>query len=494
MTLRPRVSAVGRQYVLPAALVGLAVWTTRSAYPLASHTPHLLPLLAVIVSARIGRRPAAVFATALSAAAAWWVHASTTALAEPEHAVVTLVYAVVALYIGVSVAAHQEAEVALSETDGQLRRTNDTLSALIDASPIPIISIDASDRVLMWSRAASETFGWTSPEVVGRPYPLVPKGQEQEHRAFAERVLNGETFANIETKRQRRDGTTLDVIIATAPIRNSDGVIDRTLGMLFDTTTRRRAERELRASEERYRSLFSAIQEGVVLHELVRDREGRPIDYRILSANPGFEANTGLPVKGVIGRLASETYGNGTAPYLEQYAAVVESGAPVTFETTFAPLRRTFSISVYKTDDNGFATVFQDLTERRRLEQQFRQAQKMEAIGRLAGGVAHDFNNLLTAILGFSELALADLPADSRARRDIEEIKKAGETAAAVTRAAARLQPPADPAARGHRSQRRTWRSASGSWRGSSARTSGSSSGRRPSRRWSGSIRIRSSR
>src|SRR5207245_7445120 len=76
----------------------------------------------------------------------------------------------------------------------------------------------------------------------------------------------------------------------------------------------------------------------------------------------------------------------------------------------------------------------QDITERRQLEDQLRQSQKMEAIGRLAGGIAHDLNNALTAIAGYAELALGELPPGQAARADVEEIRRAAERAGSVTR------------------------------------------------------------
>jgi PAS domain S-box-containing protein len=82
----------------------------------------------------------------------------------------------------------------------------------------------------------------------------------------------------------------------------------------------------------------------------------------------------------------------------------------------------------------GSVLVFHDVTERRRLEEQFRQAQKMEAVGRLAGGVAHDFNNALTVITGYGHVVLGDLPADSPSRPHVAEMVKAGERAAALVR------------------------------------------------------------
>src|SRR5205823_5308521 len=99
----------------------------------------------------------------------------------------------------------------------------------------------------------------------------------------------------------------------------------------------------------------------------------------------------------------------------------------VTFEGWYTPQR---DAEGAMTGAIGVAT---DISERVRIEQQMRQAQKMEAVGRLAGGIAHDFNNLLTAIVGFAELTLKDLETAHPVRRDVEEICAAGRSAAALT-------------------------------------------------------------
>lgn len=111
------------------------------------------------------------------------------------------------------------------------------------------------------------------------------------------------------------------------------------------------------------------------------------------------------------------------------------------FEEYSSTLNKWFETRTFRATGNRFATIFADVTDRKRaeaekakLEEQYRQAQKMESVGRLAGGVAHDLNNLLTPILGFSELLLDDLSSDEPRKESVEQIVKAAEKSRGLVR------------------------------------------------------------
>ena len=137
---------------------------------------------------------------------------------------------------------------------------------------------------------------------------------------------------------------------------------------------RHQAEAALRESEEKYRSLYAAMSEGATLHELIYDSTGQPIDYRIIDVNPAYERIVGLRRSQVIGRLASEVYGE-ESPYLEIFADVTQTGQPVCFETWFEPLKKAFQISVCSPAPGKFATVFADITERQRTQAALRESE-----------------------------------------------------------------------------------------------------------------------
>jgi two-component system, chemotaxis family, sensor kinase Cph1 len=122
---------------------------------------------------------------------------------------------------------------------------------------------------------------------------------------------------------------------------------------------------DLRASEGRFQALYSSMNEGLAIHDIVYE-DGKAIDYIITEVNPAFEKITGITRTAAIGKRASEIYETREVPYLDIYAKVTSTGEPTVFETYFPPMEKHFMISVFSPGREKFATVFQDITERKK--------------------------------------------------------------------------------------------------------------------------------
>ena len=146
-------------------------------------------------------------------------------------------------------------------------------------------------------------------------------------------------------------------------------------GVSEDITAQKLAEVSLRESEERYRNLFTSTNDGACVHELIYKND-KPLDYRISDVNPRYESIIGVKRDDAIGVLGSELYGSGEAPYLNIYADVVKTGRSKSFETYFAPMGKYFLISVFSTGAHKFATVFQDITDRKQAQEALRESEE----------------------------------------------------------------------------------------------------------------------
>ncbi|MFH2140256.1 MAG: ATP-binding protein [Pseudomonadota bacterium] len=120
--------------------------------------------------------------------------------------------------------------------------------------------------------------------------------------------------------------------------------------------------------EELLRASFAAMSEGMAIHRLVKDPDGKAVDYLILDVNDSFERQTGLHKDTVKGKLASAAYGSGTAPFLDIYARVAQTKQPSKFEQYFPPLGKHFLINVFSPDKDCFVTIFEDITNRKEAE------------------------------------------------------------------------------------------------------------------------------
>jgi PAS domain S-box-containing protein len=200
-----------------------------------------------------------------------------------------------------------------------------------------------------------------------------------------------------------------------------------------DVTERRLAEQALRASEERFRKVLETSGEGIVM---------RGADGRITFANERFAQMLGYTINELLGKHVEEIIAPAFIPIQRASAdRRRRTGVGETLDMRFVRKNGTMMDAIlavsptFDGDGNstGALAMITDMTERKHLEEQLRQSQKMEAVGRLAGGVAHDFNNLLTAIHGHVDLVLAEVSEDSPIRADVEEIRKAADRAAALT-------------------------------------------------------------
>ena len=184
-----------------------------------------------------------------------------------------------------------------------------------------------------------------------------------------------------------------------------------------EITERKHIEEILQESEEKFRTLFENIMEGVALHEMVYDNTGKAIDYRILDVNPAYKDHTGLDRIIAKNKLATQLYNVDIPPYLEEYGTVAETGQPYRFETFFPPMEKFFNISVISPQKGKFATVFEDITESKNREKEI--IQKNEELTRFIYTVSHDLKSPLITIKAFTSYLKEDL-----IKKDIEAQNK----------------------------------------------------------------------
>jgi two-component system cell cycle sensor histidine kinase/response regulator CckA len=133
----------------------------------------------------------------------------------------------------------------------QLRVARQTLDLVIEASPLAITTLDRHKRVVMWNRAAERMFGWNREEVLGQPYPLVPEGKREAfERLFEQVVLQGQGYTGVDTTRQRKDGSDIEVRMHAAPLRDAQGHAVGGMALLEDRSETRGLEQRVRQSQK----------------------------------------------------------------------------------------------------------------------------------------------------------------------------------------------------------------------------------------------------
>ncbi len=307
-------------------------------------------------------------------------------------------------------------------------------SILFEAIQDAIVVADLQSKILQANRAAMAMLGCGKADLMySNAFEFVADQSRPAVREMVRRVIDEGLTQQMELVGRRKDGTEFTAEVCCAPVNDKTGKTVSLVAVGRDITRRKRADEALRLSEEKYRTLFEQSRDLIY----VTTPEGRIIDI-----NPAGLELLGYASKEELFQVrASDLYVNpehrarlsslisqkGYAPDVE-IALRRKDGKKITVSAGVNPLR----------DGAGKITAYwgmaRDMTGHKDLEQQLTQAQKMESIGRLVGGVAHDFNNILTGIIGFADLALIGLAPDHPLWFHLDQIKKQGDRAAALTR------------------------------------------------------------
>ncbi len=251
-----------------------------------------------------------------------------------------------------------------------------------------VIATDAEGRVTLMNPEAERLTGWTSAEAAGRPsaevFRIVSGATGEPTADPVRQVLETGRAVGLanDTLLIARDGRRIQIADSAAPIRMSEQQKPAGAVLVFrDVSEEYAARQALAESERRYRLLFERMDDGFALHEIIRDEQGRPCDYRFLEINPAFERQTGLRATDLIGRTLREAIPGTEPEWMERYGRVVETGQPDEFEHYHAPTGRYYHVTAFRTDQDRFATLFFDITDRQRaLEELQRQRQLLNDI------------------------------------------------------------------------------------------------------------------
>ncbi|MGA9527478.1 MAG: PAS domain S-box protein [Terriglobales bacterium] len=314
---------------------------------------------------------------------------------------------------------------ALTESEAQYR-------LFFESNPLPMWVFDLKTlRFLAVNEAAIRHYGYSREEFLAMSVlDIRPEEERQRLQERLSRPLRGREGAEV-WKHRKKDGSIIDVEVTAHDLNFRGAEVE--LVLANDITARRQSEERLRQSQERFAKAFRSSPFGIAISS--------ENESRFLDANPAFLAITGYERDQIVGRTEDElglwTDPNERKLVLEQLNKG-QHGTPINvrFRARSEQFRSIELVAerIQLDDQPCVLAIIHDVTDTKQLEQQFLQAQKMEAVGRLAAGIAHDFNNMLGVILGYCGVARERLDKKHPAQEYLLEIHSAGERAIALTR------------------------------------------------------------
>jgi PAS domain S-box-containing protein len=324
---------------------------------------------------------------------------------------------------GIDVTDRKLGEIALFESRERFQK-------IVSQAATGVVQMDTEARITLANQKYCEMVGRGESELLGVSVLDLTAPDSVPVTVDAwQRLAAGENGVVIDKEYLRRDGTVMPATSSVNALRGPDGEFQGLVAIVVDTTEKRRAEEKLRASEERYRTLFESVDQGFCILEMIFDETDRPVDYRFLEMNRMFEVHTGLV--GGAGKTAREMVPNLDEFWFETYGRVAQTGEPVRFESEAAAMERWFDVYATRLGGPGsrrVALLFSDITRRKESEATLRKlaSDLAEADRRkteFLATLAHELRNPLAPIRsGLSVMRLkGDSPASVARVREMME-------------------------------------------------------------------------
>ncbi|TAL67833.1 MAG: PAS domain-containing sensor histidine kinase [Bacteroidetes bacterium] len=257
----------------------------------------------------------------------------------------------------------------MSKKEQNNTSTDYQYKALFDNSTIGLYRTTPDGKIILANHAMVKMLGYNSfYELAQRD--LEKNGFEpsypREH--FKKTISEYGEVKGLESAWKRKDGSVLFVRESAKSVKNKQDEILYYEGSVEDITDKKIIENQIQESEEKYHQLYSSMNQGLALHEIIFDNDGKPVDYVFLDINDSFTELTGLSREMVIGKTVKEVIPEIEEFWIQRYADVVLTGNPTQFEDFSKPLDRHFYVSAYRTKPKQFAVLIENITERKKTE------------------------------------------------------------------------------------------------------------------------------
>ena len=333
--------------------------------------------------------------------------------------------------------AEKQRTLALAQANRDLAEREAKIRCLVEANIIGIFVSDIEGQIIEANDAFLHLLGYDREDLaagrVNRTYLTPPEWRERDARTVAEVKATG-TVQPFEKEYFHKDGGRTPVLIGVTAF---DEKRDQVIGFVLDLTERKRAEAELRESEQNYRMLFESIDEGFCTIEVLFNQNEKPVDYRFLKVSPSFERQTGI--KNAAGRRMREIAPLHEEHWFEIYGKIALTGQSLRFENEAKQRGRWYDVYAFRVEDPKHRRVgilFSDITERKRAEAEARDserryreveaglahASRLATMGELTASIAHEMKQPITSSILNAKAALSWL---DRPTPELDEVRQA---------------------------------------------------------------------